>query len=373
VIEFTGERVVPGQVEEDLWGEHMARYAFAARFATAARVLDLGCGTGYGTAELGRRASEAVGVDVAPEAIAYASANYRAAKFIASPATDTPFSDQSFDLVTSFELIEHLPDWRPLVAEAKRVLHPTGMFVVSTPNKLYYAESRGESGPNPFHEHEFEYAEFRDALLEYFPHVQVLLQDRLQSFAIYAPGKAGDPEAKIARATEDATTANFFVAVCSQEPLPELRPYLYVPRAANVLRERELHVEQLEKQLAEMTASRDGFIERAKLLEAENEEKTAWANGLADTLKGAQARVAELQHANEVQRAQAAATLEALNAENLKNATWALELDKTLAETTARLTKVSAKLDVLRVKVEAVRQSKWYKLGRHLGLGPKVD
>ena len=71
--------------------------------------------------------------------------------------------------------------------------------------------------------------------------------------------------------------------------------------------------------------------------------------------------------------AQAAATLEALNAENLKNATGALELDKTLAETTARLTKVSAKLDVLRVKVEAVRQSKWYKLGRHLGLGPKVD
>jgi hypothetical protein len=229
--------------------------------------------------------------------------------------------------------------------------------VVSTPNKLYYAETRGASGPNPYHEHEFEYAEFRDALLEYFPHVQVLLQDRLQSFAIYAPGKAGDPEAKIARATEDATTANFFVAVCSQEPLPELRPYLYVPRAANVLRERELHVEQLEKQLAEMTASRDGFIERATLLEAENEEKTAWANGLADTLK----------------RAQAAATLEALNAENLKNATWALKLDKTLAETTARLTKVSAKLDVLRVKMEAVRQSKWYKLGRHLGLGPKVD
>ena len=373
MIEFTGERVVPGQVEEDLWGEHMARYAFAARFATAARVLDLGCGTGYGTAELGRRASEAVGVDVAPEAIEYASANYRSAKFIQSPATDTPLSEESFDLVTSFELIEHLPDWRPLLAEAKRVLHPTGLFLVSTPNKLYYAESRGESGPNPYHQHEFEYAEFRDALLDYFPYVQVLLQDRLESFAIYEFGKTGDPEAKIARTTDDPTTANFFIGVCSMEPLPDLRPYLYVPRAANVLRERERHVEQLEQQLAEMTASRDAFIERAKLLAAENEEKTAWANGLAETLKAAQDRVAELQDISETQRAQAAETLEALNAENLKNATWALELDKNVAETTARLTAANAKLDVLRVKLEGVRQSKWYKWGRHLGLGPKVD
>ena len=373
MIEFTGERVVPGEVEEDLWGEHMARYAFAARFATAARVLDLGCGTGYGTAELARRASEAVGVDVAADAIAYASEHYRGARFVEAPATQTELGDESFDLVTSFELIEHLPDWRPLLAEAKRVLHPTGLFVVSTPNKLYYAESRGESGPNPYHQHEFEYAEFRDALLDYFPYVQVLLQDRLESFAIYEFGRTGDPEAKIARTTDDPTTANFFIGVCSMEPLPDLRPYLYVPRAANVLRERERHVEQLEKQLAEMTASREGFSERAKLLEAENAEKTAWGQGLEETLATAQARVAELQDLNEVQRADAADTLEALNAENLKNATWALELDKTLADTTARLTAVSAKLDVQRVKVEAVRQSRWYKLGRHLGLGPKVD
>ena len=56
VTEFTGERVIPGQVEDDLWAEHVARYAFAARFAAGKRVLDVGCGMGYGTAELAKAA-----------------------------------------------------------------------------------------------------------------------------------------------------------------------------------------------------------------------------------------------------------------------------------------------------------------------------
>jgi len=44
VSEFTGERVIPGQVNDELWAEHVARYAFAARMASGRRVLDLGCG-----------------------------------------------------------------------------------------------------------------------------------------------------------------------------------------------------------------------------------------------------------------------------------------------------------------------------------------
>ena len=74
--EFTGERVIPGQVNDDLWAEHVARYALATRFAHGRRVLDLGCGTGYGTADLAQVASAAVGVDLAPEAIAYADRSF---------------------------------------------------------------------------------------------------------------------------------------------------------------------------------------------------------------------------------------------------------------------------------------------------------
>ena len=47
MTEFTGERVVPGQVNDDLWAEHISRYAFAARFAADRDVLDIGSGTGY--------------------------------------------------------------------------------------------------------------------------------------------------------------------------------------------------------------------------------------------------------------------------------------------------------------------------------------
>ena len=56
MVEFTGERVIPGQVNDDLWSEHVARYAYARRYAEGRRALDAGCGTGYGSAELAQSA-----------------------------------------------------------------------------------------------------------------------------------------------------------------------------------------------------------------------------------------------------------------------------------------------------------------------------
>src|SRR6202023_2371945 len=87
VSEFTGERVIPGQVNDDLWAEHMARYAFAARLATQARVLDIGCGTGYGTAELAQHAESATGIDISSDAILYARQHYPTATFLTASAT----------------------------------------------------------------------------------------------------------------------------------------------------------------------------------------------------------------------------------------------------------------------------------------------
>src|SRR5260370_283810 len=72
LVEFTGERVIPDQVEPDLWSEHLARYAFAQRYAAGKHVLDCGCGTGYGTFELGQAAAEVTGLDLSCDAIEYA-------------------------------------------------------------------------------------------------------------------------------------------------------------------------------------------------------------------------------------------------------------------------------------------------------------
>src|SRR5215475_3310651 len=76
LAEFTGERVIPGEVDIDLLNEHFARYAFAARLARGKRVLDAGCGAGYGSAELASVAEQVVGIDRAPDALEFARANY---------------------------------------------------------------------------------------------------------------------------------------------------------------------------------------------------------------------------------------------------------------------------------------------------------
>src|SRR6516165_12777051 len=78
LFEFTGERLIPGEVDIDLFNEHMARYTFAARLARGKRVLDAGCGAGYGSAALAEIAESVTGVDVAAEAVGYARAHYQA-------------------------------------------------------------------------------------------------------------------------------------------------------------------------------------------------------------------------------------------------------------------------------------------------------
>src|SRR5437764_10313379 len=93
LAEFTGERVIPGEVDIDLLNEHMARYTFAARLARGKRVLDAGCGAGYGSAALAEVSESVTGVDVAAEAVEYARGNYQAANlaFEEASVTQLPF------------------------------------------------------------------------------------------------------------------------------------------------------------------------------------------------------------------------------------------------------------------------------------------
>src|SRR5579862_3598210 len=173
LAEFTGERVIPGEVDVDLLNEHLARYAFAARLARGKRVLDAGCGAGYGSAELAHAALSVTGADIAAEAIEFAREHYRLPNLHFEQATcgALPHPDSCLDLVVAFEVIEHLAHWREFLLEARRVLAANGQLVVSTPNKSYYTESRGGEGANPFHVHEFEFEEFQSELAAIFPHV----------------------------------------------------------------------------------------------------------------------------------------------------------------------------------------------------------
>ena len=418
MAEFTGERLIPGQVDVDLLNEHMARYTFAARLARGKRVLDAGCGAGYGSAELARSAATVTGVDVAPEAIEFARENYRHANltFEQASCTELPFPDGAFDLVVGFEVIEHLEDWRGFLSEVGRVLAPTGQFIVSTPNKLYYTESRGEHGANPFHVHEFDFQEFRTELQAVFPHVSMFLENHIEGVTFQPHEKGNMVEVRVDAGEAAPDESHFFVAVCARRPQLGNPTFVYVPRSANVLRERERHIELLEKELAtkdEWLAKVQADIaefdrEHQKLLgmfreqKAELERSNAWAEQLDAQVKEREARVDELQRemASEQESARAmaeqyAAKVRDLEADIQAKTKWAKDVEtaltaevqkqtadlvkavdalhateKELHERTEWALQLQDEAQQLAAQVALFRQSRWVKFGRKVGLGP---
>src|SRR5579883_3395358 len=304
LAEFTGERVIPGQVDVDLMNEHLARYTFAARLARGKRVLDAGCGAGYGSAELAHSAHSVIGIDCALEAVEFARENYRLPnlQFEQASCTALPHDDSTFDLVVAFEVIEHLENWRDFLKEVRRVLAPNGQFIVSTPNKLYYNEGRGAQGANPFHVHEFEFDEFRTELKSIFPHVSMFLENHVEgvTFQPHEPGNT--VEVRVDAGEPAPGESHFFVAVCAHRPQIGNPTFVYVPRAANVLRERERHINLLEGELA----TKNEWLEKAlreheelmtkfTALKEELERSNQWAEQQNREIAERRARIGELQ------------------------------------------------------------------------------
>jgi ubiquinone/menaquinone biosynthesis C-methylase UbiE len=172
-LPFTGERIVPGQVEESLFREHEARYVFASRFVKDKVVLDVACGTGIGTHYLLKAgARSCLGLDIDLATIDYAKAAYGDCQFAECDATNLCVPDSSIDVVVSFETIEHLRDQLKFLSECHRVLRPGGVLVCSTPDHTvcrWLAE-------NPYHLHEFTVTEFTRALETFFVDVRTFGQ-----------------------------------------------------------------------------------------------------------------------------------------------------------------------------------------------------
>lgn len=413
MVEFTGERVIPGQVNDDLWSEHVARYAFARRYAEGKRVLDAGCGTGYGAAELALAAAAVTGLDSAAEAIQFARVNYPMAnlRFVVCSCSAIPFPKNSFDLVAAFEVIEHLADFRAFLDECARVITRQGLFVVSSPNKRYYGESRARTGPNPYHQHEFEAGEFVSELSRVFSNVRLLLQNRVESFAFHPAASFWPAAARIDGGGGGAEEANFLIGMCSFGPLPDPQSFVYVPKAANLLREREQHVQLLEQQLArtkqwlaETQAERDSLLELYRKQKEELEEHNRWAEKLGAELRAAgeslvaeqqataaerqaalamstgyEAKVAELEEENRAKTEWAVATEVRFSKEleqkcrELAECVRLLEVaETTVEERTLWAQRAQAQQEALAAQLNLVRASRWIRLGRSVGLGPEI-
>ncbi len=161
-LPFTGERFTPECVRE-IWYEHMHRYALARLIATGKRVLDVACGEGYGSAMVAPVARHVVGVDVSSEAVRHARARYGLwpnLEFREGDATNLAFGAEQFDLVLSFETLEHVEAQDALVSGLASALAPGGCALISSPDKATYSDATGLQ--NEFHVREL----YRDELVE---------------------------------------------------------------------------------------------------------------------------------------------------------------------------------------------------------------
>lgn len=166
------ERFQPAAQHGRIAYEHLHRYAICCEHVAGRRVLDMACGTGYGTALLARAASLAVGLDISPAAIRDARQRYttNGVRYQVGDCYDLPFEPGSFDVVVANEMIEHVDDHDALMAEVRRVLVPGGLFLVSTPNKPVYNRYKT---PNPYHTSEMDLPEFHRLLCRHFTAVRM--------------------------------------------------------------------------------------------------------------------------------------------------------------------------------------------------------
>jgi SAM-dependent methyltransferase len=142
-LEPTGERLLVEHYRSTpadrlIYAMHRATYDFAAGFCTGRSVLDYGCGSGWGSQCIAEIAAGVDAIDVAADAIAYAGEHhphpYLRHRVIDDNAP-LPFVDAAFDVVLSFQVIEHVADVDRYLGEIRRVLEPGGIALFATPDR----------------------------------------------------------------------------------------------------------------------------------------------------------------------------------------------------------------------------------------------
>ncbi|MCK5416493.1 class I SAM-dependent methyltransferase [Candidatus Parcubacteria bacterium] len=195
--------------------EHLVRYELAKQLIKGKKVIDVACGTGYGSNMLAKAGAERViGVDISKEAVKIAQKRFQCEnlEYILGNAEKINQKDNSFDVVISFETIEHLKNPENFLSEIKRILNDNGFTIISTPN----VEVSGNK--NPYHLKEYTRKEFQELLGKYFKNVNILEQEN----AMISMIKFSD---NVATKLLTAKTIQplYFVAICSNDELPSLK------------------------------------------------------------------------------------------------------------------------------------------------------
>lgn len=197
-----------------IYNEHLIRYNLASGFVKGKDVLDVACGSGFGAKILAKAgARKIVAVDIDKETIKKAKKDNSLDNIIYKEGNTESLNegDNSFDIISSFETIEHLKNPDKYLNELKRVVREEGIVFISTPNKEVFREK------NPFHFKEFEKQEFISFLKSYFK--SVLILEQANGLASCIKGEKRRKESILAGS--EFGKPLYFIAVCSNKELRE--------------------------------------------------------------------------------------------------------------------------------------------------------
>jgi GT2 family glycosyltransferase/ubiquinone/menaquinone biosynthesis C-methylase UbiE len=224
------ERFLP-RMQGRIAHEHRHRYALCFPYVQGKDVLDVACGEGYGSEILAQNAKHVAAVDIDKRVIAGAKKKYgrnRKIDFQVANCVALPFPDQSFDVVISFETIEHLDklEQQQFLNEVRRVTRHNSVLIISTPNRDIYSKQSGRG--NRFHKSELRRDEFRQLLKKSFKSVDLLGQ-RFYIPSVIAPltmkampsAKRRPRSQKAIKSTLPVTSISkvadplYFIAICT--------------------------------------------------------------------------------------------------------------------------------------------------------------
>src|ERR1700744_3896464 len=207
VLILTGERTIPGLDIENYWfRRHEVVYQRLAARCVGKEVLEAGCGEGYGADLIAGVARRVVAVDYDEAAVAHVRGRYPRVDVMQANLAQLPLPDASVDVVVNFQVIEDLWDQTQFVVECARVLRPSGLLMMSTPNRITFSPGR-DTPINPFHTRELNAVEMTELLVDggCFSDVSIsglFHGPRLQEMDARHGGSIID--AQIARAVADA-------------------------------------------------------------------------------------------------------------------------------------------------------------------------
>ncbi len=166
VLTLTGERTIPDLDIENYWfRRHQVVYQRLATHCVGRDVLEAGCGEGYGANLIAETARRVVAVDYDEAAVAHVRGRYPRVEVMQANLAVLPLPNASMDVVVNFQVIEHLWDQTQFVKECARVLRPSGLLMMSTPNRITFSPGR-DTPINPFHTRELNADELTELLVD---------------------------------------------------------------------------------------------------------------------------------------------------------------------------------------------------------------